>query len=284
MPCKICGQPAGRFFTARVLRRHEVSYFRCSACGFVQTEAPTWLDEAYAAAGNFPDVWAVERARHNREIVGRLIERCFAAGTPVFLDHGAGPGLFVRMMRDAGYDFFRSDPLSLNLFARGFDAADHPALPRFALVTCFEVFEHFVQPVEELRALFARADTVFFSTRLQPAGQELTPAWDYFGFDHGQHVAFHSLTSLQALARVTSSRLYTDGYDHHLLTRADLGLAPADFAAILTGLPAGRVRRRLLRLGEKLVRLARGSPPWRRSLAFADSAAAHPPHSSSTTQ
>jgi hypothetical protein len=49
-----------------------------------------------------------------------------------------GYGMFVRLMRDGGFDFHREDPLCDNLFAQGFDRQDDGT---FELVTAFEVFE-----------------------------------------------------------------------------------------------------------------------------------------------
>jgi len=37
----------------------------------------------------------------------------------IFLDYAAGYGLFVRLMRDAGYNFRWSDLYCQNLFVRG---------------------------------------------------------------------------------------------------------------------------------------------------------------------
>ena len=38
-----------------------------------------------------------------------------------FLDYGGGYGLFVRLMRDGGFNFYWNDPFTENLFARGFE-------------------------------------------------------------------------------------------------------------------------------------------------------------------
>ena len=48
--CKICDSNSHYFATAKVLQKYNVDYFQCSNCGFVQTEEPYWLDEAYSEA------------------------------------------------------------------------------------------------------------------------------------------------------------------------------------------------------------------------------------------
>lgn len=50
MKCKICGSDAPFFSEADILKKHHVKYYKCSSCGFIQTEAPYWLSEAYSDA------------------------------------------------------------------------------------------------------------------------------------------------------------------------------------------------------------------------------------------
>ena len=48
--CKVCGSISCKFDNAKVLNKYNVKYFQCSNCGFVQTENPYWLAEAYKEA------------------------------------------------------------------------------------------------------------------------------------------------------------------------------------------------------------------------------------------
>ncbi len=38
-----------------------------------------------------------------------------------FLDYAGGYGVFTRLMRDIGFDFYWHDPYTQNLFANGFE-------------------------------------------------------------------------------------------------------------------------------------------------------------------
>ena len=66
-------------------------------------------------------------------------------------------------------------------------------------VTCFECAEHMVNPIEEFEKIFAISKTVLISTILFP---EEIPSkdWDYYGFEHGQHISFYSAQTLTLLA------------------------------------------------------------------------------------
>ncbi len=50
--------------------------------------------------------------------------------------------MFTRLMRDYGFDFLHYDKHTQNLFARGFEFHDE----KIEAITCFECFEHFVNP------------------------------------------------------------------------------------------------------------------------------------------
>ena len=271
MMCKICGQRAKLLFSARILDRHVVGYFRCERCGFIQTEEPFWLAEAYADAVSVFDVWAVSRPLGDALRVARLIDQCWPDGTQTFLDFGGGTGILTRRMRDLGYPFLRSDAYSANLYARFFDDTDNPTSIHFPLITCFEIFEHLPNPRPELARLFKLTDTIFFSTNLVPPAVKTAGDWDYFAPVHGQHVSFYTVAALQELAASTCSRLLTNGANYHILTRADLLLSQAQFEEIVSGRPASLMRRALQKAGHALLRLARPSRlKPRDSLTFPD--------------
>ena len=120
--CKVCDSVLHPFGSARVLGRHEVRYYRCDACGFVQTEHPYWLDEAYDTALIAADVGVAQRNIELAAVTQVVIQQFFRADGR-FLDYGGGYGLFVRLMRDRGFDFRWHDRYAPNLLSRGFEAA-----------------------------------------------------------------------------------------------------------------------------------------------------------------
>lgn len=216
MQCNICGTATESFAEQIVLRRFPVRLFRCPACEFIQTEEPYWLAEAYAEAINETDVGLISRNVALADI-SRAVINLFFDRNGRFLDWGGGYGVFTRMMRDRGLEFFRYDKYCANLFARGLDLKD-AAGGRFELVTAFEVFEHVADPVGEVRSLLQHSDSILFTTQLLPEKQALQPDWWYFGAEHGQHVSFYSLHSLRLIAEQFGLRLFSDGRLVHLLT------------------------------------------------------------------
>lgn len=212
--CRVCEGTSHCFADELVMGRHRVRYYRCASCGFVQTEEPFWLEAAYGEAITAGDVGLVRRNLRIATVTRLLLTLLFDPAKK-FIDYGGGYGLFVRLMRDAGYDFRRFDPHCDNIFARGFDAtlSDAP----FELLTAFEVFEHLPDPVAATADMLRFSDSIFFTTELSAAAA--CPAeCGYYGLEHGQHVSFFTLGSLRVLAERHGLRLYSDGRFRHLLT------------------------------------------------------------------
>ena len=212
--CRICGAKAALFDSATVLRKYDVKYFRCEACGFVQTEEPYWLQEAYSSAIASIDVGIMHRNLINRRITAALLN-ALLPGAKAMLDFGGGHGVFVRLMRDKGYNFFWLDLHATNDYARGFE---HRSGTSYDLVTCFEVFEHFVDPVQQIEKVIGFAPNVFFTTELLPSPPPKARDWWYYAPLSGQHVSLYSLESLRVIGRRYGLHLLSRG-PYHLLSR-----------------------------------------------------------------
>ena len=168
--CNICGSDSLPFADAVILDQYNIQYYSCSHCGFIQTEPPYWLDEAYSSAIARSDIGLIGRNIKFTSFCSGLIPM-FYNSKPPFLDYGGGNGMFVRMMRDNGFNFYWHDKYSSNQFADGFEA---PQDKRYSLVTAFEVFEHLPKPLDAIEDMFHYSDTLVFSTRLLRAQVSLS--------------------------------------------------------------------------------------------------------------
>lgn len=177
----------------------------------MQTEQPYWLNEAYAQSINLEDTGIMVR---NQMCAERFAPVLFSLFGPSgrFVDFAGGYGLFTRMMRDCGFDFYWHDAYTENLVARGFE---YRAADTVDAVTSFESFEHFVDPLHELRKLLALGGAVFFSTDLAPSPTPRPDQWWYYGQSHGQHIAFYRVETLRRLASMTESMCVTNGSNFH---------------------------------------------------------------------
>lgn len=220
MPCKICEKDVELFSRARLLGKYDVEFYRCRSCGFICTEKPYWLEEAYSFAITGSDVGLVRRNSRLTTIVRVLLTTFFNANGR-FLDFAGGYGLFTRMMRDNGFDFSWYDRYCTNLFAGGF-AADLNNGSCYDLVTAFEVFEHLVEPVEELDEILKYSKNILFTTDLLPEPAPKPNEWWYYGIEHGQHVSFYTKKSLKVLAEKKGLNFYSNGATVHLITEKKL--------------------------------------------------------------
>ena len=218
--CRICSNPVSEVFSYTLLKKYSVKYFKCSHCGYVQTEEPYWLEEAYKASVNDSDTGMMMRSFWHRNIAATLIY-FLLDNKSKFLDYGGGYGVFVRLMRDVGFDFFWQDKHTENLFARGFE---FPESEKFTveLLTCFEAFEHFVEPVSELENLLSISRNILLSTELIPEPTPSPDDWWYYGTEHGQHIGFFQKKTFEFLAKKYNLFFYTNGQNIHLFTEKQL--------------------------------------------------------------
>ncbi|MDP1815499.1 MAG: class I SAM-dependent methyltransferase [Leadbetterella sp.] len=211
MNCKVCQSTSVPFGEAKVLNKYLVRYFLCTVCGFIQTETPYWLDEAYSNAITKSDIGLIGRNLQMMDATKKLILMCFYPDGK-FIDYGGGYGIFVRLMRDQGFDFYRHDPLCENLFAEGFEAQDNEG---YQLLTAWEVFEHLVDPMAEIEKMLKYSDSIFFSTVLLPERPKSLDQWWYYGLEHGQHVSFYTQETLHFISRKHNvNLLHSDGTIH----------------------------------------------------------------------
>ena len=197
MTCKICTQQTKQIFQAKILNEYEIDYFYCEHCGFLQTEEPYWLDEAYSQSINVSDTGYMQRNLILSKKLTILLALFFDKNGK-FLDYAGGYGVFVRMMRDIGFDFYWDDKYTTNLFARGFEYQNKD---KYEAVTTFESFEHFVNPMVEIESLLKISNNIIFSTELLPNPIPKPEDWWYYGLDHGQHVSFYSEKTFEFIAK-----------------------------------------------------------------------------------
>jgi Methyltransferase domain len=216
--CRVCGGEAGAFGTASVLRSVEVAYFRCEACGFVQTEEPHWLQRAYEEPIADTDVGILSRNIALADKTAAVISLLCNPDSR-FLDWGGGYGILVRLMRDRGFDFYWRDLFCENLFARGFEQAEN--LTRVELLTAFEVLEHLPRPVDDLAAMSGISDNLLVSTQLLPDPAPAPGEWWYYALEAGQHVSLYSRRALAVLAEQQGMFVASNsGESLHLFTRS----------------------------------------------------------------
>jgi hypothetical protein len=215
--CKICNSASSKIFRRSILNRYDVDYFQCSSCGFIQTEEPYWLKEAYLAPMTIEDTGIIKRNVLSAKRTSTVLYFLFNKEGR-FLDYGGGYGIFVRLMRDYGFDFYWTDPYTENLFARGFSFNSGSDVP-IELLTTFECFEHFADPLNEIEKMLSISRSILFSTDIFTSGIPCPEQWQYYYFSHGQHISLYSITSLKVIAERFNLHLYTNGKSFHLLTQ-----------------------------------------------------------------
>lgn len=215
--CKICSGKSQFVFSKRVLQKYDVSYYLCSSCGFLQTEKPFWLEEAYLTPMAKYDLGILTRVKQAASLVSCYIKNT-KTSSGEFLDFGSGYGIFVRTMRDFGYDFKGYDKYTKDLFGGLNTYESLPSTKKFELITALEVIEHIEDPKAELTTLFEHTDTIVLSTELSPSTNELSE-WHYLSNLAGQHISLFSYESMKQLASALGVHYIKLNNQYHALTK-----------------------------------------------------------------
>ena len=126
--CPICDSGRREIFTAEILHQYKIKYFFCDNCGFLQTEEPFWLNEAYSNAIADTDTGIVARNLSISKKLTCILYFLFNKEGK-YLDVAGGYGLLTRMMRDIGFNFYWQDVYCQNIFAEGFEFNDTVKTP-----------------------------------------------------------------------------------------------------------------------------------------------------------
>jgi hypothetical protein len=202
MSCPICTRPMKFVFTASVLKKYTGKYDVCNACGFLRVREPNWLEEAYSSAIVAADTGLVERnILLARKVAGFLYWVNGDRGDGLYLDAAGGYGLFTRLMRDIGFNFYWADKYCTNVIAPGFEYS--PDQGTCKAVTAIEVLEHLVDPVAFIHDTMSTsgAQTLLFTTELYKGAPPHPVDWWYYTFETGQHIGFFQRRTLETLGR-----------------------------------------------------------------------------------
>lgn len=223
--CPICEGEGKEIFKGVILKKYEIQYYQCPICAFIYTESPYWLEEAYGddSAVAETDTGIMQRNIVDVLMVNMLVKLFFCNGK-VFVDKGGGYGIFTRMMRDLGYNWLWDDKYANNLVARGFEycySMEKEGKEEVDLITAFELFEHFDEPLKEIKNLLAISKNIIFSTEIYDDGYQYKQFddWWYYAPHTGQHISFYSKRTLEYIAATNQVHYYKINNQMHLFTK-----------------------------------------------------------------
>jgi hypothetical protein len=204
MKCKICGAEMRPVFKRKVFNKYQAEYFVCDSCEYLCPEKPYWLEETFKEDDIY-DTGALVRNNYYVILTSLIIDKFFDSKKK-YVDYAGGYGIFTRSMRDKGFDFYLDEQYRDNCFARGFE---YDKKIKVNGITSFEVFEHFENPIKEMKKLLKISDNIIFSTELKPKLIPSPDEWWYYMFPLGQHISFYSEKTFEIIAKKFGLNFYT---------------------------------------------------------------------------
>jgi hypothetical protein len=200
--CRLCGSDSHKIFSAKVLEKYDVGYYKCIECNSIQTELPYWLDEAYFSNLSISDFGAIQRNIHNFVTV-YLISKIYKI--KLVSDYGGGDGFLCRLLRDYRVNCYVTDKYASPTYAGKYF---NPESVEPQMRVAFEVIEHFDKPVEQLREIFEGEPKIIILSTLLNDGED--KSWWYFSFVTGQHIFLYSRLSMEYIANSFSYNFFID--------------------------------------------------------------------------
>lgn len=215
MNCRVCKKKSQHIFDGKIINKYDIKYYYCTYCGYLQTEDPYWIEEVYKDSVNISDTGILARNVEFSRKTAVLLYFFFNKNS-LFLDYAGGYGIYVRLMRDIGYNFYWHDLYTNNLFARGYEL--NKSSGKVELVTSFESFEHFVHPIREIENILKISRNILFSVNVLPDTIPKPNDWWYYGLEHGQHLSFYSRVTLKFISKEFKLNLYRISSNLYLMT------------------------------------------------------------------
>lgn len=184
--------------------RIKTQLVHCCNCDFLYLENPHWLEKAYRH-GFLGDTGYVQRNLEQARFTRLLMlchdfiskqKKCIRA-----CDLGTGIGLFPRIMRDYGYDFWGTDQFSDMQLIKPYI---NPVF-KSEICTSFEVVEHIQSLTDFMLKNIMDSEIFLFSTLLRDDREIPSNDWWYYAFKLGQHISFHSRESILHALKVCNA-------------------------------------------------------------------------------
>jgi hypothetical protein len=219
----LSGLDCERLFSHQVLGKYKASYYYDKSIGYIFVDEPYWLEEAYDSAITITDTGILVRNNANANRVSTAI-LMNSINVKKGVDLGGGYGLFVRGMRDKGFNFFWEDKYAENLMARGFEADEGV----HEVAVAFEVLEHLANPLQFLQnaKLKYNFHTCFFTATCFDMNDLPDENWWYWVFETGQHISFFSKKTLEYMASQIDMNLFHFGGEFYAFSSLSLETKP----------------------------------------------------------
>lgn len=209
MTCKICKEESYLLYD----KQFDIDYYRCRSCGFIYEDPSSHLKAKQEKE---------EYDRHNNSIEDEGYVNMFKKFIDAFqpfvtgkrlLEYGSGPEpVLSEVLRREGYNVTSYDPYYL---------PDETYLDkRYDVITSTEVFEHFVEPLDEFEKLSALLDKDGILAIMTQFPKDDAHFLDWWYRRDPTHISFYTIKSFEYLAKAYDFELlFTNKKDYMILKK-----------------------------------------------------------------
>lgn len=196
--CPICSEYTHEFKRDKITEELVIQYQICQSCGLIHSFDHAFFETILYRDNYFDDIDSGWKNRSDQMF--SILDKFFSNKKPlVILDIGAGTNYLVHRLEQAGYDAYGLDAHSEALYAKDRFFRDFKSLPtsKFDLIVLFEVMEHLVHPMEEIKQFLEflkPSGQIMFSTVLYNPNRHKSVDW-YVNPRFG-HVTIWSINAL----------------------------------------------------------------------------------------
>ena len=221
--CKICKNKISKTFKKITIHGKLRNMVKCSVCDFISYDKIDWLKLAYKNTYTDQDHNKLLRSIWAYRLIKTIIKMNYDDINKLkILDFGSGYGITPKLLQNSDLNVFSYDKYDVNIFSTNHLNDINNLKKNIDIIYAIEVFEHLENPIHTLDFLDnLNFQLLIFTTELHDQIQNLEK-WNYLGKEHGQHINFFGIKTLNILAKKYNLNFYTDKKWIHIFSKKKL--------------------------------------------------------------
>ena len=223
--CKICSSKINNIHKKIFIHGKPRNMIKCNVCDFISYDKINWLNLAYKEKYTAQDHNKLVRSIWASRLIRTILKMNYIEYKKLrILDFGSGYGITTKLLQNSGLNVSSYDKYDINIFSTNHLNDIQNLKKNFDIIYAIEVFEH----IDKLNFTLELLNKLNFkmliiTTELHDQIKNLEK-WSYIGKEHGQHINFFGVKTLNAIAKNYNLHCYTDKKWIHIFSKKKLSI------------------------------------------------------------